>query len=243
MKTRKRLTREASKEVTRIRLIEVSERLFIRKGFDDASVDEISETAGYFRGACYYNFDDKGQLFLAVIGRRRPKAVDDLDEIFQQISEPAERIAAVREWFSNRWRLKNYIALRMEFSLRAMRDRNVRKHLAELWQRELEISGPDYSRRGAGRIGERQRLGRRVGNGRCGFPGQWQGGQGAVEEGQHVSKGQLGEKELAAAITEARRVSTVEAEAGTANRSCSWNGKPRCSAHRPICCGRNTTGA
>ena len=53
--------------------------------------------------------------------------------------EPPERIAAVREWFSNRWRLKDYIALQMEFSLRAMRDRSVRQHLGELWQRELEI--------------------------------------------------------------------------------------------------------
>jgi AcrR family transcriptional regulator len=138
MTTRRRLTRQESKEATRTRLLEAAERLFIRKGFDDTSVDEISEMAGYSRGAFYSNFDDKRQLFLAVIDRRRPKALDDLDEIFQRISEPAERIAAVREWFSNRWRLKDSIALQMEFSLRAMRDRNVRQHLAELWQRELE---------------------------------------------------------------------------------------------------------
>ena len=100
-----------------------------------ASVEEISETAGYSRGAFYSNFDDKEQVFLAVIDRRRPKA---LDEIFQQVSEPAERIAAVREWFSNQWRLKDFIALRMEFSRRAMRDRSVRKHLAELRRQELE---------------------------------------------------------------------------------------------------------
>ena len=85
MKARKRLTREESKEVTRMRLIEAAERLFIRRGFDDASVEEISETAGYSRGAFYSNFDNKEQVFLAVIDRRRPKALDD---IFQQVSEP-----------------------------------------------------------------------------------------------------------------------------------------------------------
>src|SRR5208337_3214223 len=99
MKARRRLTRQESKEVTRMRLIEAAETLFIRKGFDDTSVDEISEMAGYSRGAFYSNFDDKGQVFLAVIDRRRPKALDGLDEIFRRISEPAERIAAVREWF------------------------------------------------------------------------------------------------------------------------------------------------
>ena len=125
MKARKRLTRQESKEVTRMRLIEAAETLFIRKGFDDTSVDEISEMAGYSRGAFYSNFDDKEQVFLAVIDRRRPQSA--IDDIFQQISEPAERIAAVREWFSNQWRLKDFIALRMEFSRRAMRDRSVTK--------------------------------------------------------------------------------------------------------------------
>ena len=72
-----------------------------------------------------------------------PKALDD---IFQQVSEPAERIAAVREWFSNQWRLKDFIALRMEFSRRAMRDRSVRKHLAELCRQELETYAASVGR-------------------------------------------------------------------------------------------------
>ena len=129
--------------MTRTRLIEAAETLFIRKGFDDTSVEEISEMAGYSRGAFYSNFDDKEQVFLAVIDRRRPKALDD---IFQQVSEPAERIAAVREWFSNQWRLKDFIALRMEFSRRAMRDRSVRKHLAELRRQELETYAASVGR-------------------------------------------------------------------------------------------------
>jgi AcrR family transcriptional regulator len=143
MKARKRLTREESKEVTRVRLIEAAERLFVRKGFDDASVEEISETAGYSRGAFYSNFDNKEQVFLAVIDRRRPKALDD---ILQQASEPGERISAVREWFSNQWRLRDFIALRMEFSRRAIRDRSVRKHLAKLLRQELETYSASVGR-------------------------------------------------------------------------------------------------
>ena len=121
-----------------MRLIEAAETLFIRKGFEDASVEEISEMAGYSRGAFYSNFDDKEQVLLAVIDRRRPNIIKAVDEILQQTSEPAERVAAVREWFSNQWRLNDFIALRMEFSRMAMRDRAVRKHLAELRRKELE---------------------------------------------------------------------------------------------------------
>jgi len=138
MKTRKRLTRQESKDVTRVRLIEAAEKVFIRKGFNGASVEEISEMAGYSRGAFYSNFDGKEQVFVAVIDRRRPKVLKVLDDMFQQITEPAERIIAVREWFSNQWRLKDFITLRMEFSRRAMRDRSVRKHFAELRRQELE---------------------------------------------------------------------------------------------------------
>jgi len=143
MKARKRLTRGESKELTRLRLIEAAEKLFIRKGFDTASVEEISETAGYSRGAFYSSFEDKGQVFLAVLDRRRPKA---LENIFQQASEPSEQIAAVREWFSNQWRLKDFIGLRMEFSRRAFRDRSVRKHLAELLRQELETYSASVGR-------------------------------------------------------------------------------------------------
>ena len=143
MKARKRLTRGESKELTRLRLIEAAESLFIRRGYDDASVEEISEAAGYSRGAFYSNFDNKEQVFLAVIDRRRPKA---LDNILERLSEPAERIAAVRDWFSSQWRLKNFIALRMEFSRKAFRDRSVRAHLAELLRQELDTYSASFGR-------------------------------------------------------------------------------------------------
>jgi AcrR family transcriptional regulator len=138
MKLRKRLTREESKEITRARLVEAAERVFIRKGFDDASVEDISEMAGYSRGAFYSNFDGKEQVFLAVIDRRRPNVLRALDDIFQENSEPARRTAAVREWFSSQWRLKDFMTLQLEFSRRAMKDRSVRKHLAEHRRQELE---------------------------------------------------------------------------------------------------------
>lgn len=124
--------------MTRTRLIEAAETLFIRQGFDSSSVDDISELAGYSRGAFYSNFEDKDQVFLAVIDRRWPSAPKALEDIFHQISQPAERATAIREWYSNQWRLKDFTALQTEFSRRAMKDRSVRKRLAELRREELE---------------------------------------------------------------------------------------------------------
>jgi TetR/AcrR family transcriptional regulator, transcriptional repressor of aconitase len=138
LKPRKRLTREESKQVTHMRLIEAAEWLFIRKSFDDVSVDEISETAGYSRGAFYSNFEDKEQVFLALMDRRRREVLKTLDDIFRTITEPALRIPAVREWFSNLWRLKDFVALQTEFGHRAMRARSVREHLTEIRRQDLK---------------------------------------------------------------------------------------------------------
>lgn len=123
--------------MTRARLVQAAEKLFIRKGFDDTSVEEISEAAGYSRGAFYSNFEGKDQVFLALIHRRRMDALEVLDAAFPQTSECASR--TVREWFSNQWRRKDMIALQMEFSRRAMKDRSVRKHLNDLCHHEVDI--------------------------------------------------------------------------------------------------------
>lgn len=122
--------------MTRTRLIEAAETLFIRHGFDSTSVDDISELAGYSRGAFYSNFEDKDQVLLAVIDHRWPGTPRALDHMFQ-ISEPAERAAAIRQWYSNEWRLKDFVAPQMDLSRRAIKDRSVRKRLAELRREEL----------------------------------------------------------------------------------------------------------
>jgi len=146
MRIRRRLTRQERRDVTRMRLIEAAERLFIRKGFDDASVDEISEAAGYSRGAFYSNFEGKDEIFLAVIDGRRHDTRKALDNIFQQPPKPEERIAAFQSWFSNQWRLKDFIALQMEFTRRAMKDGSVRKRLDEMRREELETYTLSVSR-------------------------------------------------------------------------------------------------
>lgn len=136
MQARKRLSRQESKEATRERLIEAAEKIFVRKGFDDASVEEISEAAGFSRGAFYSNFEDKDEIFLALMDRR-PQAMSAQADSFRRISDPAERATAVREWISSQWQQRDFIALRMEFSRRAARNRRARKHLADFWRREV----------------------------------------------------------------------------------------------------------
>lgn len=64
---RRRLTQAEAKERTRQQLLAAAARVFARKGFAGASLEEIAEQAGYSTGAVYYNFANKEQLFLELI--------------------------------------------------------------------------------------------------------------------------------------------------------------------------------
>jgi AcrR family transcriptional regulator len=64
---RRRLTQAESREQTRQQLLLAAARVFARKGFAGASLEEISELAGYTTGALYYHFANKEQLFLDLL--------------------------------------------------------------------------------------------------------------------------------------------------------------------------------
>ena len=138
VKQRKRLTRRESQEATRARLIEAAERIFIRRGFDASSVERIAEAAGFSRGAFYSNFQNKDELFIEVLNKRRLEIAGALDEIFRREPNAAERLRAVRNWYVNQEQPEGWIILRTEFALRALRNRTVRARLAGLRREELE---------------------------------------------------------------------------------------------------------
>jgi AcrR family transcriptional regulator len=48
-------------------LLDASERVFARRGYRGASLDEIAAEAGYSKGAVYSNFASKEDLFLALL--------------------------------------------------------------------------------------------------------------------------------------------------------------------------------
>jgi AcrR family transcriptional regulator len=62
-----RLTRSERKEQIRADLIAAAKEVFLRRGFHQASLEEISAEAGWSKGAVFSNFAGKDDLFLAVI--------------------------------------------------------------------------------------------------------------------------------------------------------------------------------
>jgi len=138
VKPKKRLTRRESREETRLRLILAAEKVFIQCGFEGASVERIAEAAGFSRGAFYSNFSDKDELFLAVLNKRRLDIAATLDGILQRYPDTASRLHAVRDWYVEQCREKEWTTLKTEFQLRAFRNRAVRTRLAALLNQEVE---------------------------------------------------------------------------------------------------------
>ncbi|WP_068277822.1 TetR/AcrR family transcriptional regulator [Aldersonia kunmingensis] len=63
-----RARRAAQAEATKEALVAAARKLFVTKGFDDTSTDEIVAAAGVgTRGALYHHFADKKALFEAVV--------------------------------------------------------------------------------------------------------------------------------------------------------------------------------
>lgn len=76
-----RLGRSQRKERTRTEVLQSARRVFLARGFHEASLEEIAEEAGYTKGAVYSSFASKDELFLAVLDEhidRRLQAYEEL---------------------------------------------------------------------------------------------------------------------------------------------------------------------
>jgi AcrR family transcriptional regulator len=79
---RKRRTQAERREETRELVLAAAARVFAKRGFHATSLDAIAEEAGFSRGAVYYNFADKEELFLELLDLRCGARADDLRAVF-----------------------------------------------------------------------------------------------------------------------------------------------------------------
>jgi len=79
-----RRTRKEALE-TRNRILDAAERVFSRRGVSRTSLDDVARAAGVTRGAIYWHFKDKADLFAAMLGR----VALPMEEMLQRTSEAA----------------------------------------------------------------------------------------------------------------------------------------------------------
>jgi AcrR family transcriptional regulator len=86
----RRLTRAETKARTRSLLLEAAARVFARKGYAAASVDEIAGSAGFSTGALYSNFAGKSELFFELLSTRNSKQLAESAAIASDSADSLE---------------------------------------------------------------------------------------------------------------------------------------------------------
>jgi AcrR family transcriptional regulator len=129
---KKRLTREEKKAATRRALLDAAARVFARKGLQGATVEEISEDAGFSRGAFYSHFTTKEEILLEVIQERATQQMTAIAEAFQQDGALEERLLKIGQFVDTMAaRDVEWCMLYMEFWSGAVRDRRLRARFIE----------------------------------------------------------------------------------------------------------------
>jgi AcrR family transcriptional regulator len=120
-------------------LLSASLRVFARRGYRDAGVDEIAADAGYSKGALYWHFSGKEELLAALLEQRIDAPLRD--RVALLASAPPERdmsVEATRAFARQLAEEREAMLLEREYWSLAIRDPELRARYAE---RQAELRG------------------------------------------------------------------------------------------------------
>jgi len=151
--SRPRTRRRPTREQTRDRLLAAASAVFAERGYEQASLDEISATAGLTKGAIYSNFGSKDDLFYALMSSQ-------IDDRLSQITDSIGTHTTLAEFSRDAGRvLRNATAgdpgwhlTFIEFWTRAMRNPTLRRDFAA-HRRVVHDAIADYLDGHAARLG------------------------------------------------------------------------------------------
>jgi AcrR family transcriptional regulator len=122
-----RLTRAERREQIRADLIASARQVFLRRGFHQASLEEIAAEAGWSKGAVFSNFAGKDDLFLAVLeDRNRQRQADHAAQMRASGTLVGGLRAACREMIDAMVRDPGWTPLLIEFWTHAARHEDLR---------------------------------------------------------------------------------------------------------------------
>jgi AcrR family transcriptional regulator len=123
--------RDEQRALTRTRLLGAAQRVFARRGFHAASVEEIAREAGATTGAIYSNFAGKEDLFLALFEEHVASQVAKYRELFERGTNLEERSrSGADDWMAYLREEPESFPLLIEFWSYAIRDPELRPRYA-----------------------------------------------------------------------------------------------------------------
>lgn len=130
-----RLSRAESMALTREKLLAAALKTFLKVGFAAATIDGISEDAGFSRGAFYANFTSKEEIFLAAIAATADDVTPALIERLAAATSPAQAIAIMSDWAEQRSQSQDLAYLMLEVMQHARRNGTLDERYGALFNR------------------------------------------------------------------------------------------------------------
>jgi AcrR family transcriptional regulator len=123
--------RSARKAETRARLLDAAGRVYARRGFGGATLDEVAADAGFTKGAVYGHFGSKENLLLALMEEHLAEQVAEQIALFDRERATWERpLAGSDRWMEDLDRDPDAFRLFVELWTQAQRDERLRERLA-----------------------------------------------------------------------------------------------------------------
>lgn len=137
-------TRQSRAEQTRRLLLDAAQNIFSRKGYHDASMDDIVRAADRSKGAAYFHFPGKGDIFRAVLNRLAGRLERKVQRAIALETTPIGRLdaalAAVLEAFTGHRRVARLALVELVGAGPAFQDTlaEVRLRFRQLIETQLE---------------------------------------------------------------------------------------------------------
>jgi AcrR family transcriptional regulator len=111
----------------RAALLEAAAEVFALRGYRDSSVDEIAERAGYSKGAVYWHFSSKDDLFLALLEERLDRPTLAMIELLESAPPEQDMVPQANRRFMELLQgQRELLLLEHEYWMQAVRDTKVR---------------------------------------------------------------------------------------------------------------------
>jgi AcrR family transcriptional regulator len=124
-------------------ILNTAEDVFAEYGFDEARMDDIVERSGLSKGAIYWYFKKKDDIIAALLERVFQRGIESMRAAAAGPGAVPDRLAAMGEQISHQFEsMSRLMPIALEFYAVALRRRNVRKHLAAMYDRILSILVP-----------------------------------------------------------------------------------------------------
>jgi AcrR family transcriptional regulator len=130
MKRTNGMSRAEKQEGTRASLLRSASKLFCKRGLEGTSIDEITDAAGYTKGAFYANFKSKEELFLVMLDEKFSHELERLDRSLAGTDDAGREARTAAAEFIHFASDDDWPRLYFQFAAHAARNEEFRQELA-----------------------------------------------------------------------------------------------------------------